>query len=185
MRNIKEGSENNPRFKMMEAGVTISDVAKGYGREVAEALVQFCKIRKLSIDEVVNDESEDRNGMTLWDKFDSWAQNRLGLDIMANYEQGDDWTVKGTKSDKNANEYDNPDQFMNEEIGREPVDECFFAEESLMNESSFEQMTMKDVFDAFSKNQNYDLEMADSENTIYVTNINDDQHYVLTIRHVD
>lgn len=38
----KEGSENNPRFKMMES-ITLKDIEKWYGKATAEALIQYCK----------------------------------------------------------------------------------------------------------------------------------------------
>ena len=79
-----------------ESSVTLKEVEKGYGKDVKDALVQFCAKKKLSPDEVVNDDTEDKNGMTLWDKFDVWAKNALGLDIMHNYANGADWTVVGT-----------------------------------------------------------------------------------------
>lgn len=79
-----------------ESSVTLKEIEKGYGKDVRDALIKFCAKKKLSPDEVVNDETEDKNGMTLWDKFDVWAKNTLGLDIMHDYANGADWTVVGT-----------------------------------------------------------------------------------------
>jgi len=38
-RRVKEGTESNPRFKMMEAGITLKEIEKWYGKETARALV--------------------------------------------------------------------------------------------------------------------------------------------------
>ena len=41
--------------------------------------------------------SEDGNGMTEWDKFDNWAEKKLGLDIMGKFKTDDyDWTGADT-----------------------------------------------------------------------------------------
>ena len=183
-----------------EKDLTLKDIEKGYGKKVAQALVRYCTLKKLDMDEVVGDLKTDGNGMTPWDKFDVWAQNTLGLDIMGDFDDTYDWSGaeererqqreldRQEKEDKPKRKRKHRRIKTRSRYGREyPFDDDSkrFTEKSLMNESSFEKMTMKDVLDAFSKNQNYDLEMDGSGNTIYVTNINDDQHYVLTIRHID
>lgn len=183
-----------------EKDLTLKDIEKGYGKKVAQALVRYCTLKKLDMDEVVGDLKTDGNGMTPWDKFDVWAQNTLGLDIMGDFDDTYDWSGaeererqqreldRQEKEDKPKRKRKHRTRKTRSRYGREYAfddDDKRFTEKSLMNESSFEKMTMKDVLDAFSKNQNYDLEMDGSGNTIYVTNINDDQHYVLTIRHID
>lgn len=184
-----------------EKDLTLKDIEKGYGKKVAQALVRYCTLKKLDMDEVVGDLKTDGNGMTPWDKFDVWAQNTLGLDIMGDFDDTYDWSGaeeherqqreldRQEKEDKPKRKRKHRRMKTRSRYGREyPFDDDDsrrFTEKSLMNESSFEKMTMKDVLDAFSKNQNYDLEMDVSGNTIYITNINDDQHYVLTIRHID
>ena len=79
---------------------TLKDIERGYGIEVAKALAKYCSIKKLDVDEVVSDLTEDGNGMTAWDKFDVWAKNTQKLDIMDNFDDTIDWT--GAEDDERA-----------------------------------------------------------------------------------
>jgi hypothetical protein len=109
----KEGSENNPRFKMMEGDDALADIEKTYGKEVKDALVKYCAMKKITPDEVIDDLSEDGNGMTQWDKFDTWAQTKLGLDIMGGFD--DDFDYTGADSERKEEddwESDHRDEFM-------------------------------------------------------------------------
>lgn len=72
--------------------LTLKDIEHGYGKEVAQALVKYCALKKLDMDEVVSDLRTDGNGMTPWDKFDVWAQNTLDLDIMKDFDDTYDWS---------------------------------------------------------------------------------------------
>ena len=85
-KSFREGRETNPRFSMMEGGKdgsVLQEVERMYGKKVAVALRQYCELKDVAPYNVVNDTTEDRNGMCLWDKFDVWARNKKGLDIMA------------------------------------------------------------------------------------------------------
>ena len=95
MKKIKEGSENNPRFKMMENADALLDIEKTYGKEVKDALVKYCALKKLRPEDVIDDTQEDGIGQTKWDKFDKWAQKKLGLDIMGGFD--DDWDYTGSE----------------------------------------------------------------------------------------
>lgn len=74
------------------ADATLKDIERTYGPKVAKALVKYCELKKLDIEQVVSDTREDGNGMTLWDKFDVWAQKVQKLDIMGNFDDTIDWT---------------------------------------------------------------------------------------------
>ncbi len=74
------------------ADATLKDIERTYGPKVAKALVKYCELKKLDIEQVVSDTKEDGNGMTLWDKFDVWAQKVQKLDIMGNFDDTIDWT---------------------------------------------------------------------------------------------
>ena len=88
MKKIKESND-----------VTLDEVAKEYGTDVAKALVRYCREMKTTPDEVLNDMTEDRKGMTKWDRFDTWANRKLGLDVMGNFDdKGVDWT--GAEEDR-------------------------------------------------------------------------------------
>ena len=75
-----------------EKDLTLQDIERGYGKKVAQALVKYCTLKKLDMNDVVGDLKTDGNGMTPWDKFDVWAQNTLGLDIMDNFDDTYDWS---------------------------------------------------------------------------------------------
>lgn len=84
MRIKKEGSENNPRFKMMEHGGIYQDIERMYGVKVAQMLRKYCELKDIDPYVVVNDTSTDRNGMCAWDKFDVWAKGK-GVDFAAGF----------------------------------------------------------------------------------------------------
>lgn len=65
----KESSENNPRFKMMEGGITLKEITKWYGKATADALVEYCDKNGLSIDDVAESDRE-------WDRFEKWSKSR-------------------------------------------------------------------------------------------------------------
>ena len=65
----KEGSENNPRFKMMEGGITIKEIEKWYGKETAESLIQYCELNGKEIDDVAESDKE-------WDRFEMWSKSK-------------------------------------------------------------------------------------------------------------
>ena len=74
------------------ADATLKDIERTYGPKVAKALVKYCELKKLDIEQVVYDTKEDGNGMTPWDKFDVWASKAQKLDIMGNFDDIIDWT---------------------------------------------------------------------------------------------
>jgi hypothetical protein len=94
--------------------VTLNDIERGYGKKVAQALVKYCSLKKLDIDDVVGDLTEDGNGMTPWDKFDTWAKNTQGIDIMDNFDDTYDWS--------GAEEREKADREREEEEKRERAD---------------------------------------------------------------
>lgn len=75
--------------------ITIDEIESMYGVEVSKALEKYCSIKRLSPDEVVNDTKTDGNGQTEWDKFDNWAEKKLGLDIMGKFDTDDDYDWTG------------------------------------------------------------------------------------------
>ena len=84
MRMTREGSENNPRFKMMEHGGIYQDIERMYGVKVAQMLRKYCELKNIDPYVVVNDTSIDKNGMCAWDKFDVWAKGK-GVDFAAGF----------------------------------------------------------------------------------------------------
>ena len=79
----KEGSENNPRFKMMEGGITIKEIEKWYGKETAEALIQYCELNGKEIDDVAESDKE-------WDRFEMWSKSKK-RGLGTNSKKFDDW----------------------------------------------------------------------------------------------
>ena len=67
----KEGTESNPRFKMMEEGdgITLREIEKWYGKDTASALAQYCSKMKKNIDDVAGNDRE-------WDRFEMWAKSK-------------------------------------------------------------------------------------------------------------
>lgn len=95
--------------------ITIEEIESMYGVEVSKALEKYCSIKRLSPDEVVNDTKTDGNGQTEWDKFDNWAEKKLGLDIMGKFDTDDDydWTGADTaRKEEDDWESDHRDEFM-------------------------------------------------------------------------
>lgn len=111
--------------------ITIDEIESMYGVEVRKALEKYCSIKRLSPDEVVNDTMTDGNGQTEWDKFDNWAEKKLGLDIMGKFDTDDDydWTGADTaRKEEDDWESDHRDEFV--ESFDEPeneVDEGFIV----------------------------------------------------------
>lgn len=130
MKTRKECSETNPRHKMMESDDTLIDIENTYGKEVKDALVEYCKLKKLTPDAVIDDMSEDGNGMTEWDKFDNWAEKKLGLDIMGKFKTDDyDWTGADTarkEQDDWEAEHGEEERFM-EGSRSNPIDEGYIV----------------------------------------------------------
>ena len=79
----KEGSENNPRFKMMEGGITIKEIEKWYGKETAESLIQYCELNGKEIDDVAESDKE-------WDRFEMWSKSKK-RGLGTNSKKFDDW----------------------------------------------------------------------------------------------
>lgn len=92
--------EGNRWGMWQESAETLKDIERGYGLKVAKALAKYCELKKLDVDDVVSDMSEDGNGMTAWDKFDVWAQKVQKLDIMGNFDDTTDWTGAEDKERK-------------------------------------------------------------------------------------
>lgn len=84
MRMTREGSENNPRFKMMEHGGIYQNIERMYGVKVAQMLRKYCELKNIDPYVVVKDTSIDKNGMCAWDKFDVWAKGK-GVDFAAGF----------------------------------------------------------------------------------------------------
>lgn len=99
------------RFELVQESEdeTLKDIERSYGKDTAKALAKYCELKKLDVDDVVSDMSEDGNGMTAWDKFDVWAQKVQKLDIMGNFDDTVDWT--GADDDrKREKEFDDADK---------------------------------------------------------------------------
>ena len=91
---IKEGRETNPRFSMMEGGITLREIEKWYGKETANSLVQYCDKMGLEIDDVAGDDRA-------WDKFEMWAKARKrGLGTSA--KKFDNWKDASRIDDKDS-----------------------------------------------------------------------------------
>lgn len=111
----KEGSENNPRFKMMEGGITIKEIEKWYGKETAEALIQYCELNGKEIDDVAESDKE-------WDRFEMWSKSKK-RGLGTNSKKFDDW--------QKAARIDEPDN--GERIGNvydRPTDSDIYGEGS-------------------------------------------------------
>lgn len=111
----KEGSENNPRFKMMEGGITIKEIEKWYGKETAEALIQYCELNGKEIDDVAESDKE-------WDRFEMWSKSKK-RGLGTNSGKFDDW--------QKAARIDEPDN--GERIGNvydRPTDSDIYGEGS-------------------------------------------------------
>lgn len=122
----KEGSENNPRFKMMEAGITLREIEKWYGKTTADALVQYCEINDKEIDQVAGSDRE-------WDRFEMWAKSKK-RGLGTNSGKFDDWQKASRIDDKGTGDrapkiYDRPvdSDIYGEGSGSEPVDEYFIS----------------------------------------------------------
>lgn len=81
-RKINESSEQE----------TLKEIESTYGKKVRDALVKYCTAKNLDITETVYETKTDGNGQTPWDKFDNWAEKRLGLDIMGDFDDDFDYT---------------------------------------------------------------------------------------------
>ena len=91
------------------ADATLKDIERTYGKKTALALDKYCKLFKKNPTNVVSDMKMDGNGMTEWDKFDVWAQRKLKVDIMDNFDDTVDWT--GADDDrKREKEFDDADK---------------------------------------------------------------------------
>lgn len=132
---IKEGSENNPRFKMMEHGGIYQDIERMYGVKVAQMLRKYCELKNIDPYVVVNDTSIDKNGMCAWDKFDVWAKGR-GVDFAVGFGNVDVDDLLGVGKPKKGKKkakghsskiYDRPtdSDIYGEGSGSDPVDEYF------------------------------------------------------------
>ena len=134
MKITREGSENNPRFKMMETGGIYQEIERMYGVKVAKMLRQYCELKNIDPDVVVNDTSTDRNGMCAWDKFDVWAKSK-GVDFAAGFGNVDVDDLLGVgkkrKSGRRATRiYDRPSDsdIYAEGMGSNPIDEQFIQD---------------------------------------------------------
>lgn len=88
----KEGSENNPRFKLMEGGITLREIEKWYGKETAAALVQYCDAMEKEIDDVAGDDKE-------WDRFEMWSKSKK-RGLGTNSGKFNDWQKASRIDDK-------------------------------------------------------------------------------------
>ena len=76
---------------------TLKEIERTYGKKVREALVKYCEKKGLDITQTVYDTKTDGNGQTPWDKFDNWAQTKLGLDVMGGFDDTDIDDILGFK----------------------------------------------------------------------------------------
>ena len=122
----KECSKNNPRFKMMEDGITLREIEKWYGKKTAEELVKYCSAKKIGVDAVAASDSE-------WDRFETWAKGKK-RGLGTNSSKFDNWKDAaslddGDKRGRAAKVYDRPTDadIYGEGSGSEPVDEYFIS----------------------------------------------------------
>jgi hypothetical protein len=76
---------------------TLKEIERTYGKKVREALVKYCEKKGLDITQTVYDTKTDGNGQTPWDKFDNWAETKLGLDVMGGFDDTDIDDILGFK----------------------------------------------------------------------------------------
>ena len=101
----KECSKNNPRFKMMEDGITLREIEKWYGKKTADELVKYCSAKKIGVDAVAASDSE-------WDRFEAWAKGKK-RGLGTNSSKFDNWKDAarlddGDKRGRAAKVYDRP-----------------------------------------------------------------------------
>ena len=88
----EEGTKTMIRFRRLtkesaDENITadIKDVERMYGKDVANGLLEYCRMFKKRPGQVMNDLSEDGNGQTEWDKFDNWLQKKKGIDFTGGF----------------------------------------------------------------------------------------------------
>lgn len=114
--------------------IVYKEIEKMYGVKVAKMLQQYCALKNLDPDTVVNDTSTDRNGMCAWDKFDVWAKGK-GVDFADSFGSVDVDDLLGVGKGKKKPRgrmpkvYDRPtdSDIYGEGSGSEPVDEYFIS----------------------------------------------------------
>ena len=79
--------------------IVYKEIEKMYGVKVAKMLQQYCALKNLDPDTVVNDTSTDRNGMCAWDKFDVWAKGK-GVDFAGDFGSVDVDSILGVGKGK-------------------------------------------------------------------------------------
>lgn len=135
--------------KIMKEGsdITLRDIERNYGKDVANALVKYCSTKRLNVDDVVSDMSEDGNGLTPWDKFDIWARKTQGLDIMGNFDDTIDWT--GAENDDDEREEQRTRKQGKSVKKGKRFGQVFQAptDFSTMNEGSGSRMEENDILD--------------------------------------
>lgn len=78
----KESCENNPRFKMMEDDESVyAEIAKTFGKDVSEALREYCGKTGLEPSTVAYSLKTDGNGQNPWEKFDNWMKHNHRTDF--------------------------------------------------------------------------------------------------------
>ena len=91
----QEGKNDNPRFKMAESAITLKEIEKWYGKPTADALVEYCKKTKKSVDDVAGSDRE-------WDRFEQDAKARKrSLGTLS--KKFDDWVDAADMDGKRAN----------------------------------------------------------------------------------
>ena len=90
MKITREGSENNPRFKLMEkTSAVYGQIERMFGAQVAALLEEYCALKELDPYKVAFDETADGTGSTLWDKFAVWAKNKKHVNVNAKFDDYD------------------------------------------------------------------------------------------------
>jgi hypothetical protein len=117
-RKINESSEQE----------TLKEIERTYGKKVRDALVKYCTAKNLDITDTVYETKTDGNGQTPWDKFDNWAEKKLGLDIMGDFDDDFDYTGADARAKRERGLQEVPlaslDSF-DEGSGSNPIDEYF------------------------------------------------------------
>lgn len=86
-------------------GASLKDIESSYGKDVALALVKYCKEKDKDMEKVINDLNPDKFGLTEWDWFEKWSKRTLNLDIYGGF--SDDWKDElDSDAEKNKDEDD-------------------------------------------------------------------------------
>lgn len=143
---------------------TLKEIERTYGKKVREALVKYCEKKGLDITQTVYDTKTDGNGQTPWDKFDNWAETKLGLDVMSGFDDTDIDDILGFKGGRKGADDIAKGRRSSAKIYDRPVDSDIYAEGSGSGMDEYEMA-------------NFIARILDREGTIYVDEYGDDADF--------